>query len=105
MNESEQSSGKSNHVIFKISSSSNVIKTSDAILKSVQEGKKLELQALGAGAVNQAVKSIAAARGKLASAAVDLFCAIGFKNVEMDTGGNTPENRTVMIFKLVVHDS
>jgi stage V sporulation protein S len=99
MNNQKEFTDTAEHVVFRISSSSNVIKTSDAILKSIQEGKRLELQALGAGAVNQAVKSIAAARGKLASSAIDLFCAIGFKSVEMEVG-----HRTVMIFKLLVNN-
>lgn len=44
----------------------------------------MEIQAVGAGATNQAVKSIAIARGYLAPTGIDLICIPAFANVEID---------------------
>ncbi len=86
-----------NFFIFKIRGDSNVVKTSDAIVKSHHEGKSIELQAVGAGAVNQAVKAIAAATGKLASGTIEIVTKIGFKTVQIEGVGE----RTTMVFKLL----
>ena len=48
--------------IFKVSSYSKVKSLSGAIAKSLDEDYDVTLNAVGAGAVNQAVKSIAAAK-------------------------------------------
>jgi Stage V sporulation protein S (SpoVS). len=50
-----------------------------------------EIQSVGAGATNQAIKSIAIARGYLAPSGIDIVCVPGFANV--DVGGET---RTAM---------
>ena len=55
----------------------------------------MEIQAIGAGAANQAIKSIAIARGYLAPAGVDLICKPAFANVEING-----EERTAI--KLIV---
>jgi len=51
------------------------------------------LQAIGAGAINQAVKAVAIARGFVAPAGIDLICIPAFKEVEI--GG---EERTAIKF-------
>ncbi|MBC7286597.1 MAG: stage V sporulation protein S, partial [Armatimonadetes bacterium] len=43
-----------------------------------------ELQTIGAGALNQAIKSIAIARGFLAPSGIDLICYPAFVDVEID---------------------
>ena len=53
------------------------------------------MQGIGAGAVNQALKSIAVARGYLAPAGIDLVCVPAFSSVEVDG-----ESKTAM--KLIV---
>jgi stage V sporulation protein S len=83
--------------VFKVSGKSNVVKTSDAISKSVIEGDKIEVQAIGAGAVNQAAKSIAAASGKLASQAKFIVSSIGFRNIQIKDVGE----RTLIVYKLM----
>ena len=45
---------------------------------------KAEMQAIGAGALNQAVKAIAIARGFVAPAGVDLVCIPAFAEVEVE---------------------
>jgi len=82
---------------FRVSASSNVVKTSDAIVKTILENKKIEAQAVGAGAINQTVKAIASATGKLASNAITLSVALGFRTIEIKGVGE----RTMIIFKLI----
>ena len=53
------------------------------------------VQGIGAGAVNQALKSIAVARGYVAPSGMDLVCIPAFSSVEVDG-----ESKTAM--KLIV---
>ncbi|MHC1722492.1 MAG: stage V sporulation protein S [Aminipila sp.] len=55
----------------------------------------VEIQAIGAGALNQAVKSVAIARGFMAPSGYDLVCIPAFTGVEIDG-----EERTAI--KLIV---
>jgi stage V sporulation protein S len=55
-----------------------------AIAGIVREQGRAEVQAIGAGAVNQAVKAIAIARGFLALEGLDVVCIPGFTDVEID---------------------
>ena len=50
----------------------------------IREKKMVEVQAVGAGAANQAVKAIAIARGYLAPIGVDLICIPAFANIQID---------------------
>ena len=59
---------------LKISSKSNPNSVAGAIAGLVKESNKAEMQAIGAGALNQAVKAVAIARGFVAPAGVDLIC-------------------------------
>ncbi len=70
--------------ILKVSSRSNpnaVAGTISALMKSDNE---VEIQAVGAGAINQTVKSIAIARGYLAPTGLDIVCIPAFTNVDID---------------------
>ena len=49
--------------ILKVSSKSNPNSVAGAIAEMIKRNRKVELQAIGAGAINQAVKAIAIARG------------------------------------------
>jgi stage V sporulation protein S len=42
------------------------------------------MQAIGAGAINQAVKAVAIARGFVAPSGVDLICIPAFTDIEID---------------------
>ncbi|NLJ48126.1 MAG: stage V sporulation protein S [Candidatus Atribacteria bacterium] len=55
----------------------------------MREHGKAEMQAVGAGAVNQAVKAIAIARGYLAPSGVDLVCIPAFVDVKIDDNEKT----------------
>lgn len=52
--------------ILKISSKSNVNSVAGALTAQIKEFGKSEMQAVGAGALNQAVKAVAIARGFVA---------------------------------------
>ncbi len=67
---------------IKVSSKSEVSKVASAIVHSLDDGLKVELQAIGAGAVNQAVKSIAIARGFVAPTGINLSCIPAFTTVK-----------------------
>ena len=55
-----------------------------AIAAIIREGKTVEVQAVGAGAANQAIKAIAIARGYLAPVGINLVCYPAFANVTID---------------------
>ena len=50
----------------------------------VKENERAEMQAIGAGALNQAIKAVAIARGFVAPTGVDLVCVPAFAEVEVE---------------------
>ena len=70
--------------VLKISSKSNPNSVAGAIAGLVKEKGSVEIQAIGAGALNQAVKAVAIARGYVAPAGVDLICIPAFAEVEVE---------------------
>ena len=52
--------------------------------KNLQEGKNVELLAVGAGACNQAVKAVAVARGYVSPQGIDLTVKPGFEDVDIE---------------------
>jgi len=64
-----------------------------ALAGVLREEGKVELQAIGAGAVNQSVKAIAIARGFTASSGIDLVCIPAFVDIEIEG-----EERTAIKF-------
>jgi stage V sporulation protein S len=57
-----------------------------AIAHAIYDKKEVKLRAVGAGAVNQAVKAIAIARGYVAPRGMDLSCIPGFTTIESRDG-------------------
>jgi stage V sporulation protein S len=72
--------------ILKVSAGSNPQSVASAIAHSIYENKACKLRAVGAGAVNQAVKAIAIARGYTAPRGLDLKCIPGFTTVKSHDG-------------------
>ncbi len=70
--------------VIKVSARSRTASVAGAIAGVVRENKKAEVQAIGAGAVNQAVKAIAIARGYLLEEGVDVICVPHFVEVDID---------------------
>ena len=70
--------------ILKVSASSKPTSVAGAIAGVIREKGNVEIQAVGAGAANQAIKSIAVARGYMAPSGVELICIPAFANIEID---------------------
>jgi len=81
--------------ILKVSAKSNPNSVAGALAGVLREVGKAEMQAIGAGAINQAVKAIAIARGFVAPSGVDLVCIPAFTDILIDG-----EERTAI--KLIV---
>lgn len=70
--------------ILRVSSQSNPASVAGALAGLLREVDKVELRAIGAGAVNQAVKSIAVARGYVATQGMNLVCIPAFGECEVE---------------------
>ena len=70
--------------VLKISSKSNPNSVAGAIAGLIKEKGRAEMQAIGAGALNQAIKAIAIARGFVAPSGVDLICIPAFTEVKIE---------------------
>ncbi len=70
--------------VIKVSAKSRSTSVAGAIAGVVRESGRAEVQAIGAGAVNQAVKAVAIARGYLALDGIDVICVPSFVEVEID---------------------
>ncbi len=70
--------------ILKISTKSNPNSVAGAIAGLIKEKGRAEMQAIGAGALNQAIKAIAIARGFVAPSGVDLICVPAFTEVKIE---------------------
>jgi stage V sporulation protein S len=71
---------------LRVSASSNPQSVASAIAHAIYEKHEVKLRAVGAGAVNQAVKAIAISRGYVAPRGLDLTCKPGFTTIESRDG-------------------
>jgi stage V sporulation protein S len=69
--------------IIKVSSESRTSAVAGAIAGVVREQNHADVQAIGAGAVNQAVKAVAIARGYLQEDGIDIICIPEFTSVDI----------------------
>ena len=81
--------------VLKVSTKSNPNSVAGALAAIIKEKNIVEIQAVGAGAINQAVKAIAIARGFVAPSGRDIVCTPAFTDIEIDG-----EERTAI--KLIV---
>ncbi|HLR20404.1 MAG TPA: stage V sporulation protein S [Tissierellaceae bacterium] len=81
--------------VLKVSSNSTPNAVAGALAGVLREKGKAEIQAIGAGALNQAIKAVAIARGFVAPSGMDLICIPAFTDIQIDG-----EERTAM--KLIV---
>ncbi|NLY54134.1 MAG: stage V sporulation protein S [Firmicutes bacterium] len=81
--------------LLRVSAKSNPNSVAGALAGVIRERGEAELQAVGAGALNQAVKAVAIARGFLAPSGINLVCIPAFADVIIDG-----EERTAI--KLIV---
>ncbi|MGN1318745.1 MAG: stage V sporulation protein S, partial [Lachnospirales bacterium] len=69
---------------LKVSSSSQPKSVAGAIAAILRNNETAEVFTIGAGAVNQAVKSVAIARGYVAPNGIELVCVPAFAQAEID---------------------
>lgn len=84
---------------LKVSSKSSPASVAGAIAGMVKDGTSVNIQAVGAGAVNQAIKAVAIARGFLIPVGVDISCAPTFSDILIDG-----QSRTAIRIAVYVHD-
>lgn len=82
--------------LLKVSAKSNPNLVAGAIAGLLRESKEVELQAIGAGSVNQAVKAIAVAGVFLMEDGISIACVPTFTQVDVGD-----ESRTAMKFRIV----
>ena len=70
--------------VLKVSSKSNPNSVAGALAGVLRERGVAEIQAIGAGALNQAIKSIAIARGFVAPSGMDLVCVPAFTDINIE---------------------
>jgi stage V sporulation protein S len=70
--------------MIKVSATSRTSAVAGAIAGVVREHKRAEVQAIGAGAVNQAVKALVLATGYLANDGINVVCVPQFVDVEIE---------------------
>lgn len=75
--------------VLRISTKSNPNSVAGAIAGLIKEKGKAEMQAIGAGALNQAIKAIAIARGFVAPSGVDLICIPAFTEIKIEDDERT----------------
>jgi len=70
--------------ILKVSASSKPVSVAGAIAGVIRSQQRVEVQAIGAGAINQAIKAIAISRGYVAPGGIDLVCIPSFIDISID---------------------
>jgi stage V sporulation protein S len=82
---------------LKVSTKSSPNSVAGAMAGVVRSEGEVMVQVVGAGALNQAVKAIAIARGYVSASGIDLVCVPTFAEVDIDG-----ERRTAI--RLRIHD-
>ena len=80
---------------LKVSSKTKPNSVAGALANAFKEVNQVEIQAVGAGALNQAIKAVAIARGYIAPSGKDIYCIPAFSDVYIEG-----EERTAI--KLIV---
>lgn len=80
---------------LKVGTKSNPNAVAGALANAIKEKNSIEIQAIGAGALNQAIKAIAIARGFVAPSGINLVCIPAFTDIIIDS-----EERTAI--KLII---
>jgi len=80
--------------VLKVSAGSNPNSVAGAVAGVVREEGSAEIQAIGAGALNQAIKAVAISRGFLAPSGVEIICIPAFINIDI----NGQERTAIRLF-------
>ena len=70
--------------LLKVSSKSKPNSVAGAIAGIIRSNTRVQIQTIGAGALNQAIKGIAIARGFIAPTGQELICIPYFKDIEVN---------------------
>ncbi len=70
--------------IIKVKANSRTAAVAGAIAGVVREHNRAEVQAIGAGAINQAIKALVLAKGYLAEDGIPIVCIPEFVDVDID---------------------
>jgi len=81
---------------LKVSSKSSPSSVAGAIAGMIKDGVPVDIQSVGAGAVNQAVKAIAISRGFLSPVGIEIVCVPSFADILIDG-----EKRTAIRFSVI----
>jgi stage V sporulation protein S len=82
--------------LIKVSSSSRAAAVAGSIAHAIRDGNTPLLRAIGAAAVNQAVKALAVARSYLQEEGIDLAASPAFVELEVDD-----KDRTALEFEVL----
>ncbi len=80
---------------LKVSSKSRPNAVAGAIAGLLREDGKVQIQVIGAGALNQAIKAVAIARGFVAPGGLNIVCIPSFKELNLDG-----EERTAIVLDI-----
>lgn len=75
--------------IIKVGSKSNPNSVAGALANILREKESVEIQTIGAGALNQGIKAVAIARGFVAPSGKNLICIPTFADIEVDGDAKT----------------
>lgn len=67
--------------VLKVSANSKPVSVAGAIAGVIRAQQRVEVQAIGAGAINQAIKAIAISRGYVAAGGIELVCIPSFMDI------------------------
>ena len=81
--------------ILKVSSKSNPNSIAGALANVLKDDSSVQIQAVGAGALNQAIKGIIIARGFVAPSGKNLYCVPSFAIVIIDGEERTAIKLTI----------
>jgi len=70
--------------VLKVGATSKPVLVAGAIAGVIRNQNRVEVHAIGAGAVNQAIKAIAISRGYVAPGGLDLVCIPSFIDLSLD---------------------
>ncbi|HEV2036815.1 MAG TPA: stage V sporulation protein S [Candidatus Dormibacteraeota bacterium] len=70
--------------VLKVAATSKPVLVAGAIAGVIRTKSRVEIHAIGAAAVNQAIKAIAISRGYVAPAGVELVCIPSFIDLSLD---------------------
>ena len=85
---------------LKVSAKTSPASAAGAIAGLIKDKRVIEIHSVGAGAVNQAIKSIAIARGFLVPIGIDICALPSFNDIEIDGQHRTAIKITVCPFSI-----